>query len=99
MPMQAKRIANGFIIYICLSAVILAVLLFLLEPAGGHLKQENGKYFLQQKNGMRQELTAYEYNTERNFAAAALFDFPALIYFIQFINAYSYYILSKQRSR
>ena len=100
MPRWAKRVRNAFTLYIYLNAVILVfVLLFLLGTAGKQLKEENGKYFLQQKNGVRQELTVTEYNIRRNLGVAGLFDFPALIYFIQSIYAYSYYILSEQRSR
>lgn len=100
MSKRAKRVANGFILYIYLSAVILLfVLLVLLGTAGKHLKEENGKYFLEQKNGVRQELTIFEYNIRKNFTAALGLDIPALIYFNQFIYAYNYYILSKRRSR
>lgn len=99
MPKRAKRVANGFYLYTYLSMIILAVILSLLGAAGRDLIQENGKYFIQQKNGVRQELTVSEYNIRRNFTAALGFDFPALIYFIQSVYAYSYYILSKQRSR
>jgi hypothetical protein len=97
MPEWAKHAVNFFVGYAYISMAVLVILLALSGTAGGDLQEENGKYFLQKENGLRRELTSVEYNVSKTYQDAGIASFMSLIYLIQAVYAYGYYIIKQRR--
>lgn len=96
IPEWTKRGIKLSMRYAYISMAVVAMLLILSGTAGGDLKAENGKYFFQEKSGLRRELTAVEYNVSKSYQDAGTASLMSLIYLSQAICAYGGYIILKQ---